>query len=151
MAYKAETLEPIVVTPAKEQPTPTFFEKDIDKIARKAVNTPTEIASGVIIYDEENNFAGARAYFEVEDGLYIFTCGNSYALVPITKAGLQAQLPIRIAMPVVDPENGGGVIGVLGVSGMNDEDENLVGAAFFPITSNDVVFGEGWGWKLLKI
>ena len=151
MAYQSKTLDPIVVTESKELPTPTFFEKDIDKIARKAVNTPTEVASGVIIYDVETNFSGARAYFEVEDGLYIFTCGNSYALVPITKAGLQAQLPLRVAMPVVNPEDGAGVIGVLGVTGMLDNDGKLVGAAFFPITSNDVVFDPEWGWKLLKI
>lgn len=151
MAYQSETLEPIVVTDAKELPTPTFFEKDIDKIARKAINSPKEVASGVIIYDVESNFVGARAYFEVEDGLYIFTCGNSYALVPITKAGLQAQLPLRVAMPVVNPENGAGVIGVLGVTAMQDDDGNVIGASFFPITSNEVVFDPDWGWKLLKI
>lgn len=147
----SKTLDPIVVNPPREQLTPPLFEKDVDAIARKAINTPKEVASGVIIQDDETKFVGARAHFEVEDGLYIFTCGNSYALIPITKAGLQAQVPIRVAMPVVNPENGGGVIGVLGVSPQTDENVELVGASFFPITSNLITFGEGWGWKLLKI
>lgn len=146
--------DPIIVNERKELETPTFFKKDVEKISldvlHNSLSKPTVIAEGTVASAESGTIALCPYNEdEFEDGLYIFTCGNSYAICPLTKAGLKAQLPIRVAMPIVDSSDGSATIGVLGIRYAEREEGNFI--EFIGVTSNTVYLPQGWGFKLLKV
>lgn len=166
MAYKAETLEPIVVNEAKKLLVKDFNKAEVGEIAKETIAHPRLVAKGtineyhqaIIDYFAEGTFP--KIELKGSDGLYLFTYGNSYVFIPITANALLAvsayNTPIVTPIAIRDSTNvvrpGYLKVYLANYSG-DDNNHSLVLEASTSKTIDDNQHGlpEGWGFSLYKI
>lgn len=169
MGYESKTEEPIVVTPAKELDVKDFNKKEVEKISKDTtlglLKNLKLIQEGTIEFldNEVTNTSYmadiTKAFFDDDgnskeniDGLYLFTCGNSYAFIPITSKAVNAELPIRVPFTFIASDGGTSIgniklVCLFGTSSKYTHD-------YYAITGksySNVELPDGWGYKLFKV